>query len=63
MKDRYVINLIISSYIIGPTLVTRSLFLTPNDKDEIQYIVLNCKSKASLDSDNIFMYIIKQTIY
>ena len=40
-----------------------SLFLKPIDEDKIKSIVMNCKSKSSLDSDNISMYLIQQTIH
>ena len=38
-----------------------SLFLKPIDEEAIKSIVINGKSKSSLDSDNISMYLIHQT--
>ena len=73
MKDKYVMNLIIilvQRYLIKLIKLmcknnknSASLSFKPIDEEEIKSIVINCKSKSSLDSDNVCMYLIQQTIH
>ena len=42
--------------------IVSKLFLKPTDQDEIKSIVLKCRSKNSLDSDYLSVYLIQQTI-